>query len=157
MANISLSMRKFTEVLRLYFEHSCSKHEIARIIGASPRTVTGYLTRAKLAGRSYPLPPDLDEAALERRLFSRSGPSTVERPHLTGPRSTPASGARASPSTSCDRVKGRTDLRLPVQRLLRTLPALAPPSVAVDAPDLHAGRAAVHRQCRPTGAYRRDP
>ena len=36
MANNRLSMRKITEVLRLYFEHSRSKGEIARIIGVSP-------------------------------------------------------------------------------------------------------------------------
>ena len=45
-------MRKIIEVLRLYFEHSRSKREIARIIGASPTTVTDYLSRAKVAGRS---------------------------------------------------------------------------------------------------------
>ena len=73
-------MRKITEVLRLYFEHSRSKREIARIIGASPSTVTDYLSRAKLAGLSYPLPPGVDEAALERRLFPPSEPSAVQRP-----------------------------------------------------------------------------
>ena len=80
MANNRLSMRKITEVLRLFFEHSRSKREIARIIGASPSTVTDYLSRAKLAGLAYPLPPDLDEAALERRLFPPSEPSVVQRP-----------------------------------------------------------------------------
>ena len=80
MANNRLSMRKITEVLRLYFEHNRSKREIARIIGASPSTVTDYLSRAKLSGLSYPLPPDVDEAALERRLFPPSEPSAVQRP-----------------------------------------------------------------------------
>lgn len=80
MANNRLSMRKITEVLRLYFEHSRSKREIARIIGASPSTVTDYLSRAKLAGLSYPLPLGMDEAALERQLFPPSEPSAVQRP-----------------------------------------------------------------------------
>jgi len=80
MANNRLSMRKITEVLRLYFEHSRSKREIARIIGVSPTTVTDYLSRAKLAGLSSPLPSDMDEAALERRLFPPNQPSTVQRP-----------------------------------------------------------------------------
>jgi len=80
MANHRLSMRKITEVLRLYFEHSRSKREIARIIGVSPTTVTDYLSRAKLAGLSYPLPSDMDELALERRLFPPNEPSAVQRP-----------------------------------------------------------------------------
>ena len=80
MANNRLSMRKITEVLRLYFEHGRSKREIARIIGASPSTFTDYLSRAKLAGLSYPLPPELDDAALARRLFPPSEPSAVQRP-----------------------------------------------------------------------------
>jgi transposase len=80
MANNRLSMRKITEVLRLYFEHSRTKREIARIIGASPSTVTDYLARAKVAGISYPLPPELDEPALERMLFPPSVPSAVQRP-----------------------------------------------------------------------------
>jgi len=80
MANNRLSMRKITEVFRLYFEHSRSKREIARIIGVSPSTVADYLYRAKQAGLSHPLPPDMDDATLERRLFPPSEPSTVQRP-----------------------------------------------------------------------------
>lgn len=73
-------MRKIHEVLRLYFEHDRSKREIARIIGASPSTVSDYLARAKLAGLSYPLPEGLDESALERMLFPPGAPSSVQRP-----------------------------------------------------------------------------
>ena len=80
MANNRLSMRKIIEVFRLYFDHSRSKREIARIIGSSPTTVTDYLSRAKVAGLSYPFPPELDEAALNRLLFPPSEPSAVQRP-----------------------------------------------------------------------------
>jgi transposase len=73
-------MRKIHEVLRLHFEHGRSKREIARIIDASPTTVSDYLARAKVAGLHYPLPADLDDAALERRLFPPSEPSSVKRP-----------------------------------------------------------------------------
>lgn len=73
-------MRKIQEVLRLYFGHSRSKREIARIIGVSPTTVSDYLARAKLAGLSYPLPSELDETSLERLLFPPSEPSSVQRP-----------------------------------------------------------------------------
>ena len=73
-------MRKIHEVLRLYFEHGRSKREIARIINVSPTTVSDYLARATLAGLSFPLPPEVDDAALERRLFPPSEPSSVQRP-----------------------------------------------------------------------------
>lgn len=73
-------MRKIHEVLRLHFEHGRSKREIARIIKASPTTVSDYLARAKVAGLSFPLPPEFDDAALERLLFPPSEPSSVKRP-----------------------------------------------------------------------------
>src|ERR1700739_1338974 len=73
-------MRKIQEVLRLHFEHQRSKSEIARIIGASPTTVSDYLARATLAGLRYPLPEGLTEWALERALFPPSEPSSVQRP-----------------------------------------------------------------------------
>jgi transposase len=73
-------MRKIHEVLRLHFEHGRSKREIARIINVSPTTVSDYLARATLAGLSFPLPQEVDDAALERRLFPPSEPSSVQRP-----------------------------------------------------------------------------
>lgn len=73
-------MRKIHEVLRLHFGHGRSKREIARIVNASPTTVSDYPARAKVAGLPYPLPPDLDDAALERRLLPPSEPSSVKRP-----------------------------------------------------------------------------
>ena len=57
-------MRKIHEVLRLHFEQGRSKREIARVINVSPTTVSDYLARAKLAGLSYPLPPEVDDAVL---------------------------------------------------------------------------------------------
>ena len=80
MTNKRLSMRKIHEVLRLHFEHGRSKREIDRIIDALPTTVSDYLARARLAGLSFPLPPELDDAALERRLFPLNEPSSVKRP-----------------------------------------------------------------------------
>ena len=73
-------MRKIHEVLRLHFEHGRSKREIARIINVSPTTVSDYLARAKLAGLSLPLPPEVDDAALERLLFPPTEPASVQRP-----------------------------------------------------------------------------
>jgi transposase len=73
-------MRKIHEVLRLHYEHGRSKREIARIINVSPTTVSDYLARAKVAGLSYPLSPEVDDTALERQLFPPSEPSSVQRP-----------------------------------------------------------------------------
>jgi transposase len=73
-------MRKIHEVLRLHFEHQRSKREIARIIGASPTTVSDYIARAQLAGLQYPLAEDMTESDLEHLLFPPSEPSSVQRP-----------------------------------------------------------------------------
>ncbi|MGB8518218.1 MAG: IS21 family transposase [Gallionella sp.] len=79
MANNRLSMRKITETLRLHYECGRTKREISRAIGASPTTVGEYLRRAKAAGLSYPLPAELDETALESRLFPPPVPVDVVR------------------------------------------------------------------------------
>jgi transposase len=44
-------------------------------------TVTTYLQRAAAAGLTWPLPADLDDAALEARLFQRAAvPAAHDRP-----------------------------------------------------------------------------
>jgi len=79
MANNRLSMRKITEALRLHYECGRTQREISRAIGASPTTVGEYLRRAKAAGLGYPLPAELDESALEQRLFPPPVPADVVR------------------------------------------------------------------------------
>jgi transposase len=71
MANVRLTMRKIREVLRLHFECDRNQREIADAVGASTTTVWHYLRRTRLAGLSWPLPPELltDDAALEARLY----------------------------------------------------------------------------------------
>ncbi len=64
-------MRHIGEVLRLA-AHGLSHHEIGRSVGISRTSVSNYLARAQQAGLSWPLPEDLDSAALEARLFRRS-------------------------------------------------------------------------------------
>ncbi len=64
-------MRHIEEVLRLA-AHGLSHHEISRSVGISHTSVGNYLERAKQAGLSWPLPEELDSAALEARLFKRS-------------------------------------------------------------------------------------
>ena len=64
-----LSMRKIHEILRLKFGHGLSDRDVALSVAVSRSTVADYLLRAQAAGLSWPLTENLDEAALERRLF----------------------------------------------------------------------------------------
>ena len=81
MAFKRLSIRKIHRVLRLFFEAGLSIRVIARSIQASPLTVGEYIRRANPAGLSWPLLENLDESALEGRLFPTAAVSArVERP-----------------------------------------------------------------------------
>jgi transposase len=64
-------MRQITEVLRLNAQE-LSYRQIAQSVGISASTVQSYLERAQRAGLSWPLPDDVDDAALEARLFTRT-------------------------------------------------------------------------------------
>ncbi len=66
-----LSMRKIREVLRLKWDSGVSNRRIAQSCAIGRPAVTEYLRRAAAAGLSWPLPADLDDGALERRLFPR--------------------------------------------------------------------------------------
>ena len=68
-----LSMRKIKEVLRLCFEHGLSHRAIGQSCGIGLTTARGYIVRAKAAGLSWPLPDEIDDAALEGLLFPSSG------------------------------------------------------------------------------------
>jgi transposase len=63
-------MRQVREVLRL--KHVCgqSGHRIAAAVGVSRYTVAEYLRRAAVVGITWPVPPELDDVALERKLFT---------------------------------------------------------------------------------------
>jgi transposase len=62
-------MRKTHEILRLYFESRLVAGQIASICKVSRSTVQRCLERLKAAGLSWPLPAELDDVALERRLY----------------------------------------------------------------------------------------
>src|SRR5437660_2757079 len=64
-------MRQITEVLRLNAQ-GLSYRQIAQSVGISASTVQSYLERAERAGVSWPLPVDLDDAAIEAQLFTRT-------------------------------------------------------------------------------------
>ena len=79
MAAERLSMRKTKEVLRLKAAGQ-SDRAISRSLRIARSTVAAYLSRAKAAGLSWPLPPEWTEAELEARLFPVPRPSNVARP-----------------------------------------------------------------------------
>lgn len=65
-------MRQIREVLRLKMEGRSSHQHIAAVTRLSKGAVANYLKRAAEAGLGWPLPEDLDDAALERLLFPQS-------------------------------------------------------------------------------------
>jgi len=69
MAKERLSMRRIKEVLRLHFEHQQSARQIAHSCDIARSTVKEYLDRVQKSGLSWPVPADLDDAALENILF----------------------------------------------------------------------------------------
>ncbi len=71
MAATRLPMRRLRELLRLKYEAGLSHRAIAQACTVGLGTVTTYLQRAAAAGLQWPLPDDLDDAALEARLFAR--------------------------------------------------------------------------------------
>jgi transposase len=67
-------MRKIREVLRLKFEAGLGDGQIASAIGSARSTVQECVRRAKEAGIGWPLPAELDEEALQARLYRREVP-----------------------------------------------------------------------------------
>jgi transposase len=64
-----VSMRQIREVLRLRFASELPQRAIAKSLGLSQGAVSGYLSRARAAGVSWPLPAELDDVQLEALLF----------------------------------------------------------------------------------------
>lgn len=62
-------MRKIREVLRLTHETGLSVREVRAATGVGKTAVADYVTRARAIGITWPVPPDIDDAELERRLF----------------------------------------------------------------------------------------
>ncbi|MDA8185826.1 MAG: hypothetical protein M0035_15605 [Actinomycetota bacterium] len=66
-------MRKIREVLRLTFAMGLTRRQVADARHLAPSTVSDCIKRAQTAGLSWPLPAELDTAALEHRLFASVG------------------------------------------------------------------------------------
>jgi transposase len=64
-------MRKIEEILRLKYEAGLTHRAIAQSCAVSAGTVGDYVSRAKAAGLSWPLPEGLSGEELEAKLFPR--------------------------------------------------------------------------------------
>jgi transposase len=73
MATKRVSMRKIKEVLRLTHELKLSVRQISEATGVGKTAVSEYVNRAKVIGITWPIPPEIDDAELERRLFVPAG------------------------------------------------------------------------------------
>ena len=82
MAKDRLSMRKFKEVLRLKYEHELTNRKIAKSCAMSHVTVGKYLTLAEKACIAWPLPDDIDDGELERRLYQKVERSATQKPAM---------------------------------------------------------------------------
>ena len=81
MARPRSLMRKIKEVLRLHLGEGLSRRQVSRATGLPYTTIVDHLARARRAGLGWPLPEDMDDAALEARLFTRTAiPAAAARP-----------------------------------------------------------------------------
>src|SRR5262245_13398726 len=79
MAAKRLSMNKIREVLRLKWSVGLPNRAIARSCGVAVGTVSAYVSQARQAGLTWPLPADLDDGALEALLHPRPAGDTGAR------------------------------------------------------------------------------
>lgn len=70
-----ISMRKIREILRLSQREGLSLRQVAASLQLPFTTVGDHVRRAQAAGLSWPLPDDLDDDALEARLFASAAPA----------------------------------------------------------------------------------
>jgi transposase len=80
MSQEGLSMRKIEEILRLKYAIGLTHRAIAKSCGVSTSTVSEYVTHAKAAGLSWPLPEGMTAEQLEARLYPDKGSSRRKIP-----------------------------------------------------------------------------
>ena len=73
-------MRKIRDVLRLKHANGVSERRIAKAVDMARSTVADCLGRARVAGVSWPIPDEIDDAELERRLFPAHTNASPARP-----------------------------------------------------------------------------
>jgi hypothetical protein len=121
-ARRELTMRQLRQMLRLHHD-GVSAREIGRRLGLARSTIQDNLKRAAAMGLGWPLPAELTDDELERRLFMRPGIEPGQRR-----RSEPdwAVLAREAARRQSDGVVGGIPGRPPgwlwLQSLLRSVP-----------------------------------
>ena len=68
-----LSMRRIHRLMTLHFGAGAATRAISRELGISHSTVREYLARIAAAGITWPLPAEVTDQELERRLFVNGG------------------------------------------------------------------------------------
>src|ERR1022692_4379826 len=74
-----LSMRKVRDVLRLKHTLGMSFRQISEATGVGKTVVGEYVRRAGVIGIAWPVPEEIDDAELERRLFPAPGETALPR------------------------------------------------------------------------------
>src|SRR3981081_1408090 len=77
-----LSMRKVRDVLRLKHTLGMSLRQISEATGVGKTVVGEYVRRAGVIGITWPVPEEIDDAELERRLFPVPGETAAPRPAI---------------------------------------------------------------------------
>ena len=80
MAKRRLPMRQLRQILKLKYHTGLTHREIAKACSIGAGTVSTYIARAREAGLTWPLPPELDDATLEKRLFKLAQVAGTARP-----------------------------------------------------------------------------
>ncbi len=140
MPAVRIPMRQVVEALRLTYDQGRSQREIARALGVSQSTISEYRSRFAASGLPWPLPAELDEAALEARLYPPTPHALVPRPE---PGRTSFSMPRRAPM-KCGLIDGerRTSARAMARPGYRC-PPVPPPA--------NSTRTAVMRATAPAG------
>src|ERR1700704_1585210 len=105
-----VSMRKIRDVLRLTHALGMSRRLVAEATGIGKTAVGEYVRRAVVGGLSWPIPDEIDDAELERRLFP--------------PADTASCATRAEPDWSHIHAELKGRARVPRQKpgKLKTIP-----------------------------------
>lgn len=159
MPSERLPMRQVRKVIRLRYACGQSGRRIAVAVGISRYTVAEYLRRAAVISLTWPVLPEIDDAAWERKLFTPPGfiaPRSFGRSR-TGHVSTRTCVALASRCFCSEKNIGPDSRRATATAGSAICIPLGGAPVIHHAPEPSARRAAVRRLCRADGrGHRHD-
>lgn len=141
-------MRKIREVLRLKFDAGLSVRKIAKSLSIGHSSAGDYLCRFAASGLQWPI--DLSDAELNRHLFPPAVPAPSDQRPMPDWAHVHAELRR--PGVTLALLPTQPPARLPVQLVLRALPALGRQGRRGHAPGASCQRKAVRRLRRPDRA-----